>query len=230
MIAEAINKAHEDPATGEVVPLLETMATLGNTIGGTFEDLANIISHVTNKDRVGVCLDTCHVFAAGYDLRTPEAYAKTMKEFDEVIGFKYLKAFHVNDSKAPLSSHRDLHANIGTGYLGLQSFHNLVNDERIHGLPLVLETPIDKKDEKGKKVEDKGVWAREIKLLEQLIGMDVNSEQFKAQEAELEQAGVGERERVGDQVERKKAKDSAPAKKTKAKKKRVETSESEGED
>ncbi|PVI02211.1 AP endonuclease [Periconia macrospinosa] len=219
LIAEAINKAHEDPATGQVVPLLETMATLGNTIGGTFQDLADIISHVKNKNRVGVCLDTCHVFAAGYDLRTPEAYSSTMKEFDEVIGLKYLKAIHVNDSKAPLASHRDLHANIGTGYLGLRSFHNLVNDERIHGLPMILETPLDTKDANGKKTEDKGIWAREIKLLEQLVGMDADSEQFKTREEELQKAGVIERERIGDQVKRKKAKDSASEMKAKTRKK-----------
>ncbi|CAI6334563.1 unnamed protein product [Periconia digitata] len=230
LIAQAINKAHEDPATGEVIPLLETMATLGNTIGGTFQDLADIISHVTNKDRVGVCLDTCHVFAAGYDLRSPEAYASTMEEFDRIIGFKYLKALHINDSKAPLSSHRDLHANIGTGYLGLRSFHNLVNDQRIHGLPMVLETPIDTKDADGKKGEDKGIWAREIKLLEQLVGMDVESEEFKRQEKQLDTAGVGERERIGSQVKRKTAKESTPNKKTtKSKKKAVETSDSEVE-
>lgn len=213
LIADAINKAHKDPATGEVVPLLETMATLGNTIGGTFKDLADIIQLVENKDRVGVCLDTCHVFAAGYDLRTPDTFAKTMKEFDEVIGLKYLKALHVNDSKAPLSSNRDLHARIGTGYLGLRSFHNLVNDERFHGIPMVLETPIDVKDDKGKKTENKLIWAREIKLLEKLVGMDVESEEFETLEADLWTEGTGERDRIGDQVDRKKVKDATPKKK-----------------
>lgn len=213
LIAEAINKAHKDPATGEVVPLLETMASLGNTIGGTFEDIAAIIEHVEDKDRIGVCLDTCHSFAAGYDLRTPEAYAKTMDKFDEIIGLNYLKALHMNDSKAPFNSHRDLHARIGTGYLGLRAFHNIVNDERLHGLPMVLETPIDGKDENGKKTEDKGIWAREIKMLEQLVGMDVSSEEFKKWEADLFEEGVGERERIGGQVKRKQDKDANPKKK-----------------
>ena len=213
LIAEAINKAHKDPATGSVMPLLETMATLGNTIGGQFQDIADIIEHVEDKDRVGVCLDTCHVFAAGYDLRTPEAYEKTMTEFDDIIGLKYLKALHVNDSKAPLSSFRDLHARIGTGYLGLRSFHNLVNDKRLHGLPMVLETPIDKKDENGKKFEDKTVWAREIKMLEQLVDMDIECEQFKKWEAEFFEEGVGERERIGEQVKKKAEKDAKPKKK-----------------
>lgn len=227
LIAEAINKAHEDPETGEVMPLLETMATLGNTIGGTFQDIADIIYHVENKDRVGVCLDTCHVFAAGYDLRTPEAYAETMKKFDDIIGIKYLKALHVNDSKAPLSSHRDLHARIGTGYLGLQSFHNLVNDERLHGLPMVLETPIDVKDGDGNKIEDKNVWAREIKMLEQLVGMDVESEQFKKWETDLFEEGTDERERIGGQVKRKQEKDAAPKKKRG--KKKVESEDEDDE-
>lgn len=223
LIAENLNEAHLDPATGNVVSLLETMATLGNTIGGTFADLAAIIKLVKDKSRVGVCLDTCHVFAAGYDLRTPEAYTQTMQKFDKEIGLEYLKAFHVNDSKAPLFSNRDLHARIGTGYLGLQSFHNLVNDERFHGLPMVLETPNEVVGEDGKKTEDKGVWAREIKLLESLVGMDVKSDEFKDMEAKLQDEGKGERERVGDQFERKKAKAAAPKKKRGSKK-------TEGED
>jgi AP endonuclease-1 len=236
LIAENINAAHSDPASGEVVAVLETMASLGNTIGGTFADLAEIIARVDNKDRVGVCLDTCHVFAAGYDLRTPETYAVTMKEFDDVIGLKYLKALHINDSKAPLSSYRDLHARIGTGYLGLRAFHNIVNDERLHGLPMVLETPVDTMDETGKKIEDKGIWAREIKMLENLVGMDVESDEFKELEAKLQDEGKGEREKIGGQVDRKKAKDTKPknakpkeAKPKKSRKKKVE-SEEEDED
>jgi AP endonuclease-1 len=195
-IAANINEAHNDPTSGEVVTVLETMASQGNTIGGTFADLAAIIDLVDNKDRVGVCLDTCHVFAAGYDIRTPEAYSATMAEFDKVIGLKYLKALHINDSKAPLFSNRDLHARIGTGYLGLRAFHNVVNDERLHGLPMVLETPIDGVDENGKKTEDKSIWAREIKMLESLVGMDVESREFKELEAELQEEGVDERKKA----------------------------------
>lgn len=215
LIAESLNKAHQDPATGTVITLLETMATLGNTIGGTFADLAGVIELVHDKSRVGVCLDTCHVFAAGYDLRSQEAYATTMQKFDKEIGLEYLKAFHVNDSKAPLSSNRDLHARIGTGYLGLRSFHNLVNDMRFHGLPMVLETPNEVVNEDGKKIEDQGVWAREIKLLENLVGMDVESDTFKELEAQLQKEGKAERERVGDQVDRKKVKTMAPKKRKK---------------
>lgn len=210
LIAENLNRAHADPETGSVITVLETMASLGNTIGGTFEDLAAIISHVDKKDRVGVCLDTCHVFAAGYDLRTPASYAAVLQQFDDIIGLNYLLALHVNDSKAPLASYRDLHARIGTGYLGLRAFHNLVNDERLHGLPMVLETPVDVVGADGKKAEDKGIWAREIKMLERLVGMDVESEEFTALEKSLHEQGEGERERVGGQVERKKVKDAKP--------------------
>ncbi|KAF1848349.1 AP endonuclease [Cucurbitaria berberidis CBS 394.84] len=217
LIAENINQAHKDPATGGVITVLETMASLGNTIGGTFKDLAAIIELVKDQSRVGVCLDTCHVFAAGYDLRTRETYAQTMEKFDKEIGFEYLKAFHINDSKAPLSSHRDLHARIGTGYLGLRAFHNIVNDERFHGLPMVLETPVDVIGEDGKKTEDKGIWAREIKMLERLVGMDVESNEFKELEAKLQEEGTAERDRIGGQVERKKIKDANP-KRTRAKK------------
>ncbi|KAK7183386.1 apurinic endonuclease, partial [Paraphaeosphaeria sporulosa] len=229
LIAEAINKVHKDPATGAVVPLLETMATLGNTIGGQFKDIADIIELVEDKERVGVCLDTCHVFAAGYDLRTPEAYERTMKEFEDTIGLKYLKALHVNDSKAPLYSFRDLHARIGTGYLGLAAFHHLVNDKRLHGLPMVLETPIDKKDENGKKFEDKSVWAREIKMLEQLVDMDIESDEFKKMEAELHEEGSSERERIGDQV-KKRAEKAAPKKKGKKKVESEDEADEEDED
>jgi AP endonuclease-1 len=217
LIAENINQAHKDPATGEVVAVLETMATLGNTIGGTFKDIAEIIKLVDNKDRVGVCLDTCHVFAAGYDLRTPETYAETMQKFDEEIGLKFLKALHVNDSKAPFSSNRDLHARIGTGYLGLRAFHNIVNDERLHGLPMVLETPVDVVGADGKKFEDKSIWAREIKMLEKLVGMDVESVEFKELEAKLHQEGEAQRKETGDAFDRKQAQAAKPKRATKAK-------------
>ncbi|KAE9990759.1 hypothetical protein EG327_000992 [Venturia inaequalis] len=215
-LAKQLNKAHKDPTSGSVITLLETMAASGNTLGSTFEDIAEVISLVEKKDRVGVCLDTCHVFAAGYDLRTPEAYKSTIERFDKVIGLKYLRAFHMNDSKAPLNSGRDLHANIGTGFLGLRSFHNLVNDERFWGLPMVLETPIDVKDkDTGKEVPDKSIWAKEIKLLESLVGMDTASEEFQKLEKELQEKGVSERERVQAQVDKREEKKKPKEKKAK---------------
>lgn len=227
-IAGNLNRAHADPSTGTVITLLETMASLGNTIGSTFEDLASIISLVNDKSRVGVCLDTCHVFAAGYDLRTPETFSATISAFDKVIGLKYLKALHINDSKAPLGSHRDLHANIGTGFLGLRAFHNIVNEPRLWGLPMVLETPIDVVAADGKKDEDKGIWAREIKLLESLVGMDIDSNEFVELEESLQKQGIKEREKVQDQVGRKKAKDSRGKTKGKGKRAKKQKSDDEG--
>ncbi|KAF6812677.1 DNA-(apurinic or apyrimidinic site) lyase [Colletotrichum musicola] len=231
-IAERLNAAHRE--TEGVVTVLENMAGAGNVVGTRFEDLRDIIDKVEDKERVGVCIDTCHAFAAGYDLRTPEKFAETMKEFDEVVGNKYLKAFHLNDSKAPFASHRDLHANIGTGFLGLRAFHSLVNDETFRGMPMVLETPIDRRDEaSGKTTEDRRVWAEEIKLLERLIGMDAESDEFKELEADLQERGAAERSKFQDQADRKAAKDAKKGtrggKKAagKGRKKKVETTDDE---
>jgi AP endonuclease 1 len=188
--------------TETVTPVLENMAGSGTVIGSRFSDLRDIISHVEPRfqPRIGVCIDTCHAFAAGYDLRTPESFTAVLREFDNVVGMRYLKALHLNDSKAPLGSKRDLHQNIGLGFLGLRAFHNVMNEPRFEDLPLILETPCerpDPHDEKGKKmVEDKGVWAQEIKLLEGLIGMDVESEAFRKLETELSERGREEREKM----------------------------------
>ncbi|KAI0596991.1 DNA-lyase [Biscogniauxia sp. FL1348] len=219
-IATQLNKSHR--ATSTVITVLENMAGQGNVVGSTFEDLRDIIALVDDKDRVGVCIDTCHAFAAGYDLRAPEAFAETMSKFADVVGGKYLKAFHLNDSKAPFQSHRDLHANIGTGFLGLRAFHNIMNHDTSNssgvsfdGLPMILETPIDRKDPAtGKTVEDKQVWADEIKLLESLIGMDLEGDEFKALDKRLQAEGVGERAKIQDQVDRKGAKDAKKKKTT----------------
>ena len=181
------------------------MAGAGGVIGNTFQDLADIIAEVDDKSRVGVCLDTCHVFAAGYDLREPEKFKSVLDGFDKVVGLKYLKALHLNDSKAPFGSHRDLHANIGTGFLGLRAFHNIMNETRFENLPMVLETPIDKRDpdDEKKTIEDKSIWAKEIKTLEELIGMDVESDEFKRKESELSEQGREERAKHWEQHERK---------------------------
>ncbi|KAL2199957.1 xylose isomerase-like protein [Corynascus similis CBS 632.67] len=205
-IAAQLNRAHA--ATSSVVTLLENMCGSGNVVGSRFEDLRDIIALIDDKSRVGVCIDTCHAFAAGYDLRSPEAFAKTMAEFDSVVGLRYLRAFHLNDSKAPFGSHRDLHANIGTGFLGLQAFHNIMNHEPLQGLPMVLETPIDEKQPDGKTVENKQIWADEIKLLESLIGMDVENAEFKRKSEELQAKGASERQKIQEQVDKKAEKDA----------------------
>lgn len=203
-IAAQLNKAHK--ATKNVVTVLENMAGSGNVIGSTWEDLRDIIALIDDKSRVGVCIDTCHSFAAGYDLRSPEAFKQTMDSFASIVGMPYLKALHLNDSKAPFASNRDLHANIGTGFLGLRAFHNVMNFAPFQHLPMVLETPIDRKGPDGKTVEDKGVWATEIKLLEGLIGADAESEAFKKEEQRLLDLGAEERKKFQGQVDKKKQK------------------------
>lgn len=233
-IAAQLNKAHK--ATSTVITVLENMAGSGNVIGSTWEDLRDIIALVDDKSRVGVCIDTCHSFAAGYDLRSAETFKKTMDSFDSIVGRPFLKALHLNDSKAPFASHRDLHANIGTGFLGLKAFHNVVNFEGFQNLPMVLETPIDKKGADGKVVEDKGVWAAEIKLLEGLIGADAETEDFKAEEQRLQDLGAEERKKFQGQADKKQQKTldsmfkkASPKKKKKGKKEADEDSdESEG--
>ncbi|KAI1724368.1 xylose isomerase-like TIM barrel domain-containing protein [Ditylenchus destructor] len=152
-IAETVNFIHENTAL--ITLVLETTAGTGNTIGGTFEDLRDIITKVNDKKRIGVCIDTCHIFAAGYDLRTPAAYEETMNSFQDVVGFTYLKALHMNDSKGVLGSCVDRHANIGHGELGVQSFQNIMRDPRLNDIPLILETP-------------EGMYAKEIDILYRL--------------------------------------------------------------
>ncbi|KAF5122126.1 DNA-(apurinic or apyrimidinic site) lyase 1 [Metarhizium anisopliae] len=212
-IAAQLNRSHK--ATQSVITVLENMAGAGNVIGSTWEDLRDIIALVDQKDRVGVCIDTCHAFAAGYDLRTPDAFKKTMEAFDKTVGYRYLKAFHLNDSKAPLNSNRDLHANIGTGFLGLRAFHGVMNCDNFCNMPMILETPIDKKGPDGKTVEDKQVWADEIKLLEGLIGMDPESDEFKEKEKELQAKGAAERNRIQDQVDKRSVKNAKKGSRTK---------------
>ncbi|KAG5967209.1 hypothetical protein E4U57_001179 [Claviceps arundinis] len=207
-IAAQLNKAHEATSPSSVVTVLENMAGAGNVIGSSWEDLRDIIALVEDKKRVGVCIDTCHAFAAGHDLRTPEAFEKTMRAFDEIVGMDYLRAFHLNDSKAPFNSNRDLHANIGTGFLGLRAFHSIVNHDPFCDMPMVLETPIDTKAPDGKSVEDKQIWADEIKLLESLIGMDAESEDFANLSAQLQLRGETERSRLQEQVDKKTAKET----------------------
>jgi len=132
---------------------LETMAGQGTNLGSTFEQLAAIIDACGPNDRLGICLDTCHVFAAGYDIRTQQAYAKTMAEFDEVVGLEHIKVFHFNDSKFELGQRKDRHAHIGQGHIGLQGFANFINDPRWRDHAAHLETPKTEKDEDGNEVE-----------------------------------------------------------------------------
>jgi len=139
-IVEALDRLHTALPGYEVVTLLETTAGQGTTLGGKFEDLAEILNSVADPDRLGVCLDTCHIFVAGYDIRDAMTYQETMHAFDEIVGLPAIKAFHFNDSKGELGSHRDRHEYIGQGEIGSEGFRSFMNDERFAGLPALLET------------------------------------------------------------------------------------------
>jgi deoxyribonuclease-4 len=140
-MAAALNRLGAEGAFEGVTILLETTAGQGTNLGAKFEHLAYIIEHVDYPEAFGVCIDTCHIFAAGYDIRTPEAYAATMAEFDRLVGYDRIKALHLNDALQPFGDRKDRHAHIGEGHIGLEGFRNVVNDPRLAGLPMVLETP-----------------------------------------------------------------------------------------
>ena len=141
--AQSLNEIFDAMPNNPTLTLLETTAGQGTTLGRSFEEIAAIIDLVEHKARVGVCLDTCHIFAAGYDYRTPELYAATMAQFDAAIGLERLKVIHLNDSKNPLGSNKDRHDHIGAGEIGLEGFRQFVNDPRLAGLPGILETEKD---------------------------------------------------------------------------------------
>ncbi|ABK44444.1 Endonuclease IV [Magnetococcus marinus MC-1] len=151
LIVDSLNRALE--RTSGVVAVIENTAGQGSNLGYRFEHLAHIIAGVEDKSRIGVCLDTCHTFVAGYDLRTAEAYAKTMDTFEQVVGFSYLRGMHLNDSKPDLGAKVDRHHSLGAGKLGLETFRLIMNDGRLDGIPLILETI------------DESLWAQEIALL-----------------------------------------------------------------
>ncbi len=140
-LIESLDQIHAETAGAKVRVALETTAGQGTYLGGRFEHLARIIKGVKDPKRLAVCLDTCHVFAAGYDIRTPETYAATMAEFDKIIGLRWLQVIHANDSQKAFGSHADRHAHIGDGEIGLEAFRLLVNDPRLAGLPVIVETP-----------------------------------------------------------------------------------------
>jgi deoxyribonuclease IV len=141
--AAAINRIHTELPDGKAAIAIETTAGQGTTMGRSFEEIARMIEAIDDKDRVAVCFDTCHVFVAGYDIQTREAYDQTIALFDEIIGLGYLKVIHLNDSLKGLGSHLDRHRHIGDGELGIEPFRFLLNDPRLAGLPGILETPKD---------------------------------------------------------------------------------------
>jgi deoxyribonuclease-4 len=153
-IAESINLAHD--AVPGVTAVIENTAGQGSNLGWRFEHLAQIIEGVQDKSRVGVCIDTCHAFAAGYDLRTHEASQRSWAEFEQVVGFHYLRGMHINDAKSAFGSRVDRHHSLGEGHIGWEAFRYLMQDERFDGIPLILETI------------DDTIWAGEIAALYQL--------------------------------------------------------------
>ena len=156
-IAESINMAL-DRSKG-VTAVLENTAGQGSNLGYKFEHLAYIIDRVEDKSRVGVCLDTCHTFAAGYDLRTKEALDATFAEFDRIIGFGYLRGIHLNDAMRPLGSRIDRHSPLGDGEIGWECFRYIASDPRFDNIPLILETP------------DEARWAEEIAKLKEFASV-----------------------------------------------------------
>jgi len=151
LIAESINMALE--RTQGVTAVIENTSGQGSNLGYTFEQIRFIIDHVNDQSRVGVCIDTCHAFTAGYDISTPDAFAKTFSHFDKVIGFRFLKGVHLNDTKKALGSRVDRHENLGDGVLGIEPFRLIMTDPRFNGIPLILETP------------DETRWTKEIMML-----------------------------------------------------------------
>lgn len=140
-VASALDRLFAEGAGEHVTVLLETTAGQGTCLGGTFEELARMLELLRHPERAAVCVDTCHIFAAGYDFRAPEAYVATFERLHEIIGLDRVRAFHLNDSKGGPGSHLDRHEAIGDGQIGLEGFRHLVSDPRFLGVPMVLETP-----------------------------------------------------------------------------------------
>lgn len=155
VIATSINIALEK--TSGVIAVIENTAGQGSAIGHRFEEIAQIIDRVEDKSRVGVCLDTAHTLAAGYEIRTREGFDETFRQFDEIIGFQYLQGMHINDSKKELATRVDRHDSLGEGVMGMDTFSFIMNDSRFDNLPLILETP------------NPELWAEEIKHLRELV-------------------------------------------------------------
>jgi deoxyribonuclease-4 len=154
-IAESINIVLDK--TKGVTAVIENTAGQGTNMGYKFEQIRFMIDNVNDKSRVGVCIDTCHAYTSGYNIKSPEGYVETFNMFDKIIGFKYLRGMHINDSKKELATRVDRHDNIGKGYLGEDVFRMLMNDGRLDNIPLILETP------------DESLWEAEIKNLYALI-------------------------------------------------------------
>jgi len=161
MIGDALNRAFDATPGLSVRVLLETTAGMGNSVGRTFAELRSIIDLIESRGRIGVCVDTCHIFAAGYDIRTEAAYEATIAELLATVGRRNVRAFHLNDCKTRLAGRVDRHEHIGRGHIGIEAFRLLLTDKRFARLPMIIETP--------KKDNDCDNWdVRNISLLKQL--------------------------------------------------------------
>ncbi|MEZ5104703.1 MAG: deoxyribonuclease IV [Draconibacterium sp.] len=154
IIADSINWALKQ--TSGVIAVIENTAGQGSNLGYSFQQLKKIIDLVDDKTKVGVCIDTCHAYSAGYDIKTKKGFEKVFREFEEVVGFEYLKGMHLNDSKKELGARVDRHDSLGTGTLGIEPFRFIMTDSRFDGIPLILETPNEE------------LWAEEIRTLKSM--------------------------------------------------------------
>jgi deoxyribonuclease-4 len=157
-VAESMNWARSEFGSGDVQLLLEITAGQGSLLGHSFDQLKRIIDLQSDQKNAGVCFDTCHAYAAGYDIKTKAGYERTFELFDETLGIEFIKAMHLNDSKGKQGSRLDRHEQIGKGFIGLEGFRNVMNDARFEDIPMVLETPLG----------DKG-YKKELKVLRSLI-------------------------------------------------------------
>jgi deoxyribonuclease IV len=167
LIADGLRRLLAARPGGRTLVLLEHTAGQGSTIGHRFEHLAAILDRLNGSPRLGVCLDTCHLLAAGYDLCDPAGYESTFRQFDRLVGLSRLKVLHLNDSKRPCGSRVDRHEHIGKGCLGLEPFRRLLNDRRFAGLPMLLETP--KKDDRTTRSDVDPLDAMNLRILRGLI-------------------------------------------------------------
>lgn len=156
LVAEGVRRALD--ATRRVRAVVENTAGQGGSVGRSFEQIADLLERIGDSGRTGVCLDTCHLFAAGYDLRAPEGWDTTVREFDRIVGLKHLRAMHLNDAKGLLGRGLDRHQSLGDGALGLEPFRTIARDPRLEGIPLILETP------------EPSRWADEIRTLRGYAG------------------------------------------------------------
>jgi deoxyribonuclease-4 len=172
LIADAIRVTFKARPRGRAMVLLEHTAGHGRTLGHRFEHLAAVIGHLRGSRRVGVCLDTCHLLAAGYDITTDAGYRDTFEQFDRLVGIDRLKVFHANDSKKPHGSRVDRHAHIGEGCVGLEPFRRLLHDARFAGLPILIETEKSKGAEKRGVIVEDPLDMKNLGILRQLRGAD----------------------------------------------------------